>query len=69
VTQTSPNPQTLPEWNPVEGIQSFYFKDTGMVIIRIDSLSIRCKGDPKMAKGSTELLHIFGNRSHGDRGG
>lgn len=28
VPQTSPNPQTLPEWNPVAGdIQSFYFKD------------------------------------------
>ncbi len=26
--QTSPNPQTLPKWNPVAGdIQSFYFKD------------------------------------------
>lgn len=28
VPQTSPNPQTLPAWNPVAGdIQSFYFKD------------------------------------------
>ena len=28
VSQTSPNPQTLPAWNPVAGgIQSFYFKD------------------------------------------
>jgi catechol 2,3-dioxygenase-like lactoylglutathione lyase family enzyme len=28
VPQTSPNPQTLPEWNPIAGgIQAFYFKD------------------------------------------
>jgi catechol 2,3-dioxygenase-like lactoylglutathione lyase family enzyme len=57
VTQTSPNPQTLPEWNPVAGdIQSFYFKD-------LDGHNLELihfpdgKGDPKW-QGSTEALFL-----------
>jgi catechol 2,3-dioxygenase-like lactoylglutathione lyase family enzyme len=57
VTQTSPNPQTLPEWNPVAGgIESFYFKD-------IDGHNLELihfpadKGDPKW-QDSTELLFL-----------
>jgi catechol 2,3-dioxygenase-like lactoylglutathione lyase family enzyme len=57
VTQTSPNPQTLPEWNPVaEGIQSFYFKDIdghNLELIHFPS----DKGDPKWQR-STELLFL-----------
>ncbi len=57
VTQTSPNPQTLPEWNPVaSGIESFYFKD-------IDGHNLELihfpadKGDRKW-QDSTELLFL-----------
>lgn len=57
VTQTSLNPQTLPEWNPVAGgIESFYFKD-------IDGHNLELihfpadKGDPKW-QDSTELLFL-----------
>ena len=57
VTQISPNPQTLPEWNPVaSGIESFYFKD-------IDGHNLELihfptdKGDPKR-QDSTELLFL-----------
>jgi catechol 2,3-dioxygenase-like lactoylglutathione lyase family enzyme len=57
VLQTSPNPQTLPEWNPVAGdIQSFYFKD-------LDGHNLELihfpdgKGDPKW-QGSTEALFL-----------
>jgi len=57
VTQTSPNPQTLPEWNPVAGgIQSFYFKDIdghNLELIHFPS----DKGDPKWQR-STELLFL-----------
>jgi catechol 2,3-dioxygenase-like lactoylglutathione lyase family enzyme len=57
VTQTSSNPQTLPEWNPVAGgIESFYFKD-------IDGHNLELihfpadKGDRKW-QDSTELLFL-----------
>lgn len=57
VTQTSPNPQTLPDWNPAAGgIESFYFKD-------IDGHNLELihfpadKGDPKW-QDLTELLFL-----------
>ena len=57
VTQTSPNPQTLPEWNPVaEGIQSFYFKDIdghNLELIHFPS----DKDDPKWQR-SNDLLFL-----------
>ena len=57
VTHTSPNPQTLPEWNPsAGGIQSFYFKDIdghNFELIHFPSDKI----DPKWQR-SPELLFL-----------
>ena len=47
VPQTSPNPQTLPAWNPVAGdIQSFYFKDWDGHNLELLQFPAG-KGDPK----------------------
>jgi catechol 2,3-dioxygenase-like lactoylglutathione lyase family enzyme len=58
VPQTSLNPQTLPEWNPVAGdIQSFYFKDLeghNLELIHFPE----GKGDPKWQNASALFLGI-----------
>ena len=47
VSQTSPNPQTLPAWNPVAGgIESFYFKDPDGHNLELIHFPAD-KGDPK----------------------
>jgi catechol 2,3-dioxygenase-like lactoylglutathione lyase family enzyme len=47
VSQTSPNPQTLPAWNPVAGgIESFYFKDPNGHNLELIHFPAD-KGDPK----------------------
>jgi catechol 2,3-dioxygenase-like lactoylglutathione lyase family enzyme len=56
VSQTSPNPQTLPAWNPVAGgIESFYFKDPdghNLELIHFPA----AKGDPKWQKQTESLF-------------
>jgi catechol 2,3-dioxygenase-like lactoylglutathione lyase family enzyme len=56
VAQTSPNPQTLPAWNPVAGgIESFYFKDPdghNLELIHFPA----AKGDPKWQKQTESLF-------------
>jgi len=57
VNQTSPHPQTLPEWNPVAGdIQSFYFKDLDGHNLELIHFP-EGKGDPKW-QYSTEPLFL-----------
>jgi catechol 2,3-dioxygenase-like lactoylglutathione lyase family enzyme len=57
VSQTSPNPQTLPDWNPVAGgIESFYFKDPDSHNLELIHFPAD-KGDPKWQK-QTESLFI-----------
>lgn len=54
VSQTSPYPQTLPEWNPIAGgIQAFYFKDPdghNLELIHFPD----GKGDPKWQRSSSK---------------
>ena len=56
VSQTSPNPQILPAWNPVAGgIASFYFKDPdghNLELIHFPA----AKGDPKWHKPTKSLF-------------
>jgi len=56
VSQTSPYPQTLPEWNPIaDGIQAFYFKDPdghNLELIHFPD----GKGDPKWQRSSSKLI-------------
>jgi catechol 2,3-dioxygenase-like lactoylglutathione lyase family enzyme len=57
VPQTSPNPQTLPKWNPVAGdIQSFYFKDPDGHNLELIHFPAD-KGDPKW-QHLTEALFL-----------
>jgi len=57
VPQTSPNPQTLPAWNPVAGdIQSFYFKDLDGHNLELIQFPPD-KGDPKWQQ-ATEALFL-----------
>ena len=57
VSQTSPNPQTLPEWNPIAGgIQSFYFKDLDGHNLELIHFPAD-KGDAKWQR-STESLFL-----------
>jgi catechol 2,3-dioxygenase-like lactoylglutathione lyase family enzyme len=57
VSQTSPNPQTLPAWNPVAGgIESFYFKDPDGHNLELIHFPVG-KGDPKWQKPN-KLLFI-----------
>ena len=57
VPQTSPNPQTLPAWNPVAGdIQSFYFKDLDGHNLELIQFPAG-KGDPKWQQ-PTEALFL-----------
>jgi catechol 2,3-dioxygenase-like lactoylglutathione lyase family enzyme len=56
VSQTSPNPQTLPAWNPVAGgIESFYFKDPDGHNLELIHFPAD-KGDPKWQKQSESLF-------------
>ena len=57
VLQTSPNPQTLPAWNPVAGdIQSFYFKDWDGHNLELLQFP-EDKGDPKWQQ-ATEAIFL-----------
>jgi catechol 2,3-dioxygenase-like lactoylglutathione lyase family enzyme len=57
VSQTSPNPQTLPAWNAVAGgIQSFYFKDPDNHDLELIHFPVD-KGDPKWQR-TTESLFL-----------
>jgi catechol 2,3-dioxygenase-like lactoylglutathione lyase family enzyme len=57
VSQTSPNPQTLPAWNPVAGgIESFYFKDPDGHNLELIHFPAG-KGDPKWQR-STESMFL-----------
>jgi catechol 2,3-dioxygenase-like lactoylglutathione lyase family enzyme len=57
VSQTSPNPQTLPDWNPIAGgIQSFYFKDPDGHNLELLHFPAD-KGDAKWQR-STESLFL-----------
>jgi catechol 2,3-dioxygenase-like lactoylglutathione lyase family enzyme len=57
VSQTSPNPQTLPDWNPVAGgIESFYFKDPDGHNLELIHFPAD-KGDQKW-QSSTESLFL-----------
>ncbi len=57
VSQTSPNPQTLPEWNPLAGgIQAFYFKDPDDHNLELIHFPAG-KGDAKWQR-STESLFL-----------
>ncbi|MBW4694008.1 MAG: VOC family protein [Lyngbya sp. HA4199-MV5] len=54
--QTSPQPQTLPEWNPVAGdIQSFYFKDWDGHNLELIHFPVD-KGDPKWQQPTDALF-------------
>jgi catechol 2,3-dioxygenase-like lactoylglutathione lyase family enzyme len=56
VSQTSPNPQTLPAWNPVAGgIKSFYFKDPDGHNLELIHFPAD-KGDPKWQKQTESLF-------------
>lgn len=56
VPQTSPNPQTLPAWNPVAGnIQSFYFKDLDGHNLELIQFPAG-KGDPKWQQPTDALF-------------
>jgi catechol 2,3-dioxygenase-like lactoylglutathione lyase family enzyme len=56
VTQTSPSPQTLPDWNPVAGgIKSFYFKDPDGHNLELIQFPTG-KGDPEWQ--GTDLLFL-----------
>ncbi len=56
VSQTSPNPQTLPEWNPVAGdIQSFYFEDLDGHNLELIHFP-EGKGDPKWQRSAGSLF-------------
>jgi len=57
VPQTSPNPQTLPAWNPTAGgIQAFYFKDLDGHNLELIQFPPD-KGDPKWQQ-ATEALFL-----------
>ena len=56
VSQTSPNPQTLPAWNPVAGgIESFYFKDPDGHNLELIHFPVG-KGNPKWQTPSKSLF-------------
>jgi catechol 2,3-dioxygenase-like lactoylglutathione lyase family enzyme len=56
VSQTSPNPQTLPAWNPVAGgIESFYFKDPDGHNLELIHFPTG-KGDPKWQRQTTSIF-------------
>jgi catechol 2,3-dioxygenase-like lactoylglutathione lyase family enzyme len=56
VSQTSPNPQTLPAWNPVaSGIESFYFKDPDGHNLELIHFPAD-KGDPKWQRRTESLF-------------
>jgi catechol 2,3-dioxygenase-like lactoylglutathione lyase family enzyme len=56
VTQTSPSPQTLPDWNPVAGgIQAFYFQDPDGHNLELIQFPMG-KGDPEWQ--GTDLLFL-----------
>ncbi len=56
VSQTSPNPQTLPAWNPVAGgIESFYFKDPDGHNLELIHFPTD-KGDPKWQSSTKSLF-------------
>ncbi len=58
VTQTSPTPQTLPDWNPVAGgIQSFYFTDPDGHNLELIHFPAD-KGDPKWQSLDSLFLGI-----------
>jgi len=55
VSQTSPYPQTLPEWNPIAGgIQAFYFKDPDGHNLELIHFP-EGKGNPKWQRSSSKL--------------
>jgi hypothetical protein len=57
VAQTSPNPQTLPAWNPVAGgIESFHFQDPDGHNLELIHFPVG-KGDPKW-QNPTESLFL-----------
>jgi catechol 2,3-dioxygenase-like lactoylglutathione lyase family enzyme len=56
VSQTSPNPQTLPAWNPIaSGIESFYFQDPDGHNLELIHFPTG-KGDPKWQRQTTSLF-------------
>ncbi len=56
VSQTSPYPQTLPEWNPIaDGIQAFYFKDPDGHNLELIQFP-EGKGDPKWQRSLSKLI-------------